>query len=77
MFPQIVFEMAKGRRKTEEREIKKAHRKHRREQSRADGSQTQGDFVSLRNQLEVMGLTLREVPGDGSVDLSLTNSHRA
>ncbi|XP_059085347.1 OTU domain-containing protein 3-like [Tigriopus californicus] len=58
--------MAKGRRKAEDRQIKIAHRKHRREQSRMDGSQTKGDFVSLRNQLEVMGLTLREVPGDGN-----------
>eukprot|EP00095_Tigriopus_kingsejongensis_P001283 maker-scaffold359_size197282-snap-gene-0.28 protein:Tk01283 transcript:maker-scaffold359_size197282-snap-gene-0.28-mRNA-1 annotation:"hypothetical protein CAPTEDRAFT_108175" len=58
--------MAKGHAKSEERQIRASHRRQRKEQRRADPSQTQGDFVSLRNQLAILGLTLKEVPGDGN-----------
>ena len=30
-----------------------------------DGDEEDQEFVTIRNQLEVMGLTLREIEGDG------------
>ena len=60
--------MGGSRNKREERLQRAAHRKHRKDQRRK-GDDDEGDFKSLRNQLEVHGLTLREVPGDGYVML--------
>ena len=52
--------------KAEERQIRAAHRRNRKDRRhREKEEEDMGDFVSLRNQLEVLGLTLREIPGDG------------
>ena len=54
--------------KKAERKIRAAHRRNKRQNRKnrdGDDEGTGGDFVSLRTQLECMGLTLREVTGDG------------
>ena len=58
--------------KREERQIRAANRRHnknkRRDQNgenRKTGQADDGDYYSLKDQLEVKGLTLREIEGDG------------
>lgn len=52
-------------RKREERAIRNAQRAARK--ARASQSGQDPSFVSLKQQLVAMGLTLREIPGDGLV----------
>jgi len=54
-----------------EREIRAAHRRHKKEKAAmgAQGGQQPGDwddFSSLNTQLGTMGLTLKQIPGDGN-----------
>jgi len=48
-----------------EREVRAAHRRHRREKQAAmEGGFD--DFLSLNNQLATLGLSLKQIPGDGN-----------
>ena len=52
-------------RKKAERQVRAEHRRQKKNSRHLDTSETQGDFLSLRNQLGVVGLTIKEVTGDG------------
>lgn len=52
-------------RKREERAIRNAQRAARKAANAGQGGTQDPNFVSLKQQLVAMGLTLREIPGDG------------
>ena len=66
--------MIMGRdRKKAERQVRAEHRRQKKNSRHLDTSETQGDFLSLRNQLGVIGLTIKEVTGDGYASSTLNN----
>ncbi|XP_035314616.1 OTU domain-containing protein 3 isoform X2 [Cricetulus griseus] len=57
---------AEAERKRDERAARRALVKERRNRPEAGGSCCEEEFVSFANQLQALGLKLREVPGDGN-----------
>ncbi|XP_052571865.1 OTU domain-containing protein 3 isoform X2 [Peromyscus californicus insignis] len=57
---------AEAERKRDERAARRALAKERRNRPEAGGSSCEEEFVSFANQLQALGLKLREVPGDGN-----------
>ncbi len=49
-------------------QLRAAHRRNRRKNRKDGKEEDTSDFVSLRTQLEGLGLTLRDIPGDGWVE---------
>lgn len=56
---------AEAERKRDERAARRALAKERRNRPEPGGSGCKEEFVSFANQLQALGLKLREVPGDG------------
>lgn len=56
---------AEAERKRDERAARRALAKERRNRPEPGGSGCEEEFVSFTNQLQALGLKLREVPGDG------------
>lgn len=56
---------AEAERKRDERAARRALAKERRNRPEPGGSGCEEEFVSFANQLQALGLKLREVPGDG------------
>ncbi|XP_052033826.1 OTU domain-containing protein 3 isoform X2 [Apodemus sylvaticus] len=57
---------AEAERKRDERAARRALAKERRNRPEPGGSGCEEEFVSFANQLQALGLKLREVPGDGN-----------
>ncbi|CAH7440839.1 OTU domain-containing protein 3 isoform X1 [Phodopus roborovskii] len=57
---------AEAERKRDERAARRALAKERRNRPEPGGSAGEEEFVSFANQLQALGLKLREVPGDGN-----------
>ncbi|XP_059111259.1 OTU domain-containing protein 3 isoform X2 [Peromyscus eremicus] len=57
---------AEAERKRDERAARRALAKERRNRPEPGGSSCEEEFVSFANQLQALGLKLREVPGDGN-----------
>ncbi|XP_036034733.1 OTU domain-containing protein 3 isoform X1 [Onychomys torridus] len=57
---------AEAERKRDERAARRALAKERRNRAEPGGSSCEEEFVSFANQLQALGLKLREVPGDGN-----------
>lgn len=53
-------------RKREERQAKHAYRNQEKQSKKVTGGEEDKNFVTFNNQMATMGLTLREVPGDGN-----------
>lgn len=56
---------AEAERKRDERAARRALAKERRNRPESGGGGCEEEFVSFANQLQALGLKLREVPGDG------------
>ncbi|XP_029434433.1 OTU domain-containing protein 3 isoform X2 [Rhinatrema bivittatum] len=57
---------AEVERKRDERAARRALAKERRNRPEAEGGEAAEEFLSFANQLQALGLRLREVPGDGN-----------
>ena len=51
-------------RKREEKEVKAAHQKEQKAKAYMQ-SQEDANFISFRNQLNTLGLDIKDIPGDG------------
>ncbi|ERE84020.1 OTU domain-containing protein 3 [Cricetulus griseus] len=67
---------AEAERKRDERAARRALVKERRNRPEAGGSCCEEEFVSFANQLQALGLKLREVPGDGALGDQLEGHSR-